>query len=385
VNPLSELLSLSNDQKVELGLLHTPAEIAQQPATWQITNRLFSKKKTELMEFLQQAKAERWTVYLVGAGSSDYIGHSIAHLLRKRWNCEVCVVASTDLLTNRDDLVIQDRKYLWISFSRSGDSPEGVSVLEQALAANSNVMHLVVSCNRNSRMVELAIKNKNCFAMVLDDAVNDRSLAMTSSFTNMVLFGMELAHLWDQQSFDEKLEHMTQAANYILEEGASLAQRLAKQGYRRACFVGSGALAGTTRESALKILELTAGNIQTMNETTLGLRHGPMSSLNIETLFVGFVSRDDRRRRYDLDLLNEIRGKRVVRTIVALGTANSASDSSLYCEAFGKLDDAYRPAVDVIFSQMLGLFSSIELGLHPDSPSPNGLISRVVEKFAIYA
>ena len=385
MNPLSQLLSLSKARQTELGLLYTPAEIAQQPATWQITHHLFSEKRSELMEFLQQAKAERWTIYLVGAGSSDYIGHSIAHLLRKRWNCEVCVVASTDLLTNRDDLVIQDRKYLWISFSRSGDSPEGVSVLEQALAASSNVKHLVVSCNRNGRMVELAIQNKSCFAMVLDDAVNDRSLAMTSSFTNMVLFGMELAHLWDRQSFDDTLEHMTQAANYMLEEGASLAQRLAKQGYRRACFVGSGALAGTTRESALKILELTAGNIQTMNESTLGLRHGPMSSLNSETLFVGFISRDDRRRRYDLDLLNEIRGKRVVRTIVAIGHADSASDSSLYCEAFGRLDDAYRPAVDVIFSQMLGLFSSIELGLQPDSPSPNGLISRVVEKFAIYA
>jgi tagatose-6-phosphate ketose/aldose isomerase len=83
--------------------------------------------------------------------------------------------------------------------------------------------------------------------------------------------------------------------------------------------------------------------------------------------------------------LNEIRTKGVVRTIVAIGHADSTSDSSLYCEAFAKLDDAYRPAVDVIFSQMVGLFSSIELGLQPDSPSPNGVISRVVEKFAIYA
>ena len=385
MNPLSQLLSLSNHQKTELGLLHTPAEIAQQPATWQITHRLFSEKKTELMEYLRQAKAERWTIYLVGAGSSDYIGHSIAHLLRKRWNCEVCVVASTDLLTNREDLVIPDQKYLWISFSRSGDSPEGVSVLEQALASSPHVKHLVVSCNRNGRMVELALQNESCFAMILDDAVNDRSLAMTSSFTNMVLFGMELAHLWDQESLDGTLQTMIEAANYMLADGASLAQQLAKQGYRRACFVGSGALAGTTRESALKILELTAGNIQTMNETTLGLRHGPMSSLNTESLFVSFISRDDRRRRYDLDLLNEIHAKGAVRTIVAIGHADSASDSSLYCEAFGRLDDAYRPAVDVIFSQMLGLFSSIELGLHPDSPSPNGLISRVVEKFAIYA
>lgn len=385
MNPLSQLLTLPEPQKTELGLLYTPGEIAQQPATWQITHRLFSENKAELMEYLRQAKDERWTIYLVGAGSSDYIGHSIAHLLRKRWNCEVCVVASTDLLTNREDLVIPDEKYLWISFSRSGDSPEGVSVLEQALASSPHVKHLVVSCNRNGRMVELAAQNESCFAMILDDAVNDRSLAMTSSFTNMVLFGMELAHLWDQQSFDGTLQNMTLAAHYMLEDGASLAQQLAKQGYRRACFVGSGALAGTTRESALKILELTAGNIQSMNETTLGLRHGPMSSLNTESLFVSFISRDDRRRRYDLDLLNEIRAKGAVRTIVAIGHADSASDSSLYCEAFGKLDDAYRPAVDVIFSQMVGLFSSIELGLHPDSPSPNGLISRVVEKFAIYA
>jgi len=265
VNTLSELLSRSKQQKIELGLLYTPAEIAQQPATWQITHRLFNEKKTELKEYLQQAKNERWTIYLVGAGSSDYIGHSVAHLLRKRWNCEVCVVASTDLLTNREDLVIKDQKYLWISFSRSGDSPEGVSVLEQALTTFPNVKHLVVSCNRDGRMVEVAAHNPDCFAMVLDDAVNDRSLAMTSSFTNMVLFGMELAHLWDHQSFDDTLKHMTQAASYMLEEGASLAQQLAKQGYRRACFVGSGALAGTTRESALKILELTAGNIQTMN------------------------------------------------------------------------------------------------------------------------
>jgi tagatose-6-phosphate ketose/aldose isomerase len=341
--------------------------------------------RTDLARFLGRAHAERWTIYLVGAGTSDYIGHSTANLLRRRWGCEVSAVASTDLLINRDDLIIPDRDYLWISFSRSGDSPEGVAVLEQALASSPNVRHLVVSCNKNGRMVELAQQSENAFAMLLDDAVNDRSLAMTSSFTNMVLFGQELAHLWDEENFEETLDRMTLAADYVLDEGAYLAHKLAQNGYRRACFVGAGALGATARESALKLLELTSGEIQTMHETTLGLRHGPMSSLNSETLFTGFLSSDDRRRRYDVDLLNEIRAKQVVRTIVTVGGTDAASDHSLYCDAFDGLDDAYRPAVDVIFSQMLGLFSSIELGLKPDSPSPNGLISRVVEKFAIYA
>jgi tagatose-6-phosphate ketose/aldose isomerase len=385
VNPLSRLLALPQSEKQERGLLYTPAEIAQQPATWRTTHRLFEESRPDLVRFLQQAHAERWTIYLVGAGTSDYIGRSIANLLRRRWGCEVTAVPSTDLLTNRDDLVIPDRDYLWISFSRSGDSPEGVAVLEQALTSSPRIRHLVVSCNANGRMVKLAQGSKNSFAMLLDDAVNDRSLAMTSSFTNMVVFGQELAHLWDKESFEPTLDRMTLAADYLLREGADLAHSLALQDYHRACFVGAGALSATARESALKLLELTSGGIQTMYETTLGLRHGPMSSLNMETLFTGFLSTDGRRRRYDADLLNEVRAKQVVRTIVAVGGADAACDYSLHCAAFDDLADAYRPAVDVIFSQMLGLFSSIERGLKPDTPSPNGLISRVVEKFAIYA
>jgi tagatose-6-phosphate ketose/aldose isomerase len=385
VNALSRLLALPRSEKQERGLLYTPAEIAQQPATWRTTRRLFEASRHNLADFLRQAHRERWTIYLVGAGTSDYIGHSIANLLRRRWGCEVSAVASTDLLTNRDDLVIPDRDYLWISFSRSGDSPEGVAVLEQALTSSPRVRHLVVSCNKNGRMVELAQRCQNCCAILLDDAVNDRGLAMTSSFTNMIVFGQQLAHLWDDEPFDETLDRMTLAADFVLNEGADLAHSLAQQGYRRACFVGAGALGATARESALKLLELTSGEIQTMYETTLGLRHGPMSSLNMETVFTVFVSTDSRRRSYDLDLLNEIRAKQVVPAIVAVGAANVASDHSLYCTAFDALDDAYRPAVDVIFSQMLGVFSSIELGLKPDSPSPSGIISRVVEKFAIYA
>ena len=385
MNPLSLLLASSQSEKQKRGYVYTPAEIAQQPATWKTTHRLFDESRKELRKFLEQVRAERWTIYLVGAGTSDYIGHSIANLLRRRWGCEVSAIASTDLLTNREDLVIADRDYLWISFSRSGDSPEGVAVLEQSLALCPKVRHLIVSCNKNARMVELAQQSKNCFSMLLDDEVNDRSLAMTSSFTNMVLFGQELAHLWDEENFEETLEKMMAAANYVLDEGAVLAQSLAQRGYRRACFVGAGALAAIARESALKVSELTSGNIQSMHETTLGLRHGPMSMLNMETLFTGFVSTDDKRRRYDLDLLSEIRAKQVVRTIVAVGQPGTSSDYTLYSKAFDGLDDAYRPVVDVIFGQLLGLFASIEMSLKPDSPSPNGLITRVVEQFAIYA
>lgn len=385
MTPLQELLALDETEKRERGLLYTPREIAQQPATWHKTLSLFESARLELQSFLRQAHEQRWTIYMVGAGTSDYIGHSLAGLLRTQWQCEVSAVASTDLLTNRDDLMLADRDYLWISFSRSGDSPEGVAVLEQALESCPRVRHLVVSCNKNGRMVKLAHESNRSFALLLDDEVNDRSLAMTSSFTNMVVFGQALAHLWQPGNFNSTVDSMTLAAEYLLNDGAELTQTIARQRHQRACFVGAGSLGATARESALKLLELTSGRIQTMYETTLGLRHGPMSALNSETLFASFLSNGERRRKYDADLLSEVRAKRVVRTIVTVGGIDAASDHSLNCPAFAKIGDAYRPPVDVIFSQLLGLFSSIELGMQPDSPSPSGLISRVVEKFAIYA
>jgi len=129
-----------------------------------------------------------------------------------------------------------------------------VAVLEQALESCPNVRHLVVSCNEDGRMVELARQSKDALAIVLDDAVNDRSLAMTSSFTNMLVFGQALAHLWEPDHFEETLAHMTAAANHILHEGSYLAHELAGKGHRQACFVGAGGLGATAQESALKLL-----------------------------------------------------------------------------------------------------------------------------------
>src|SRR6185369_15336737 len=134
---LPKLLDLSTAERESLGVVHTLPEILQQPATWRRTyqNVLASARVVE--EFLTNAGlgADRpLNVLLVGAGTSDYIGKSVCALLQKEWNCNVQAVPSTDLLTNMEDHVLADTDYLWISFSRSGDSSEGVAVLEQALA-----------------------------------------------------------------------------------------------------------------------------------------------------------------------------------------------------------------------------------------------------------
>ncbi len=140
-NPLCKLLELSEQEKVERGLQHTPREIWQQPETWQATYEVCKANQSAIAEVLRQAGIGRGNisspiVYLVGAGTSDYTGRALASLLRKRWSCEVWAVPSTTLLTEFDDYHRAGREYFWISFSRSGESPEGVALLERALEKN---------------------------------------------------------------------------------------------------------------------------------------------------------------------------------------------------------------------------------------------------------
>ena len=104
MNALTELLNMPETEKTARGLTYTPAEIAQQPDTWLSTFELFRRKRPEIRQFLSSAgfaagSGTKPTVFLVGAGTSDYIGHSLAYLLRKLWHCEVIAVPSTDLLT----------------------------------------------------------------------------------------------------------------------------------------------------------------------------------------------------------------------------------------------------------------------------------------------
>ena len=144
---------------------------------------------TNCRSFVEKSLAAFPTVYLVGAGTSDYVGRALASIFRKSWNCEVVAVPSTDLVTNLENFVLPGRPYLWISFSRSGESSEGVAVLETALRLYPQIRHLVVTCDQNGQMLRLCRGRNNALALVLDDAVNDRGLAMTSSFTNMVSCG----------------------------------------------------------------------------------------------------------------------------------------------------------------------------------------------------
>ncbi len=395
-DPLTQLLQLAEHERRERGLLHTPREIAQQPETWLATYQRSASQASELKDVLRQAGIGRGstsspTVYLVGAGTSDYSGRALAPLLRRQWGCDVWALPSTTLLTDFEDYHRAGQEHLWISFSRSGQSPEGVALLQRALARCKHIRHLVITCNPDGPMAQVCASHSDrAYALVLDDAVNDRGLAMTSSFTNMLLAGQCVANLEELPQFGEVVERLCAAGKAFLPEAAETAAEVTTLGCTRACFVGGGALRAVADECALKVVELSSGKVTTLAETPLGLRHGPLSSVDVQSLFTAFLSSDPRKRGYELDLLREIDRKRLgrVRMAVTTGDGRDLKDLADCCLALplpGDFDDHYRPVLDVMLGQLLGLFASMRCGLKPDAPSPSGAITRVVQPIQLYS
>ena len=275
----SKLLDLSTAERESLGLVHTLREILQQPQSWRRTYEKVQTFSGPISEFLNSAGVgdnRQLDVFLLGAGTSDYIGKSVCALLQKNWRCTVEAIPSTDLLTTIEDHVIPDRDYLWISFSRSGDSSEGVAVLEQALIQFPRIKHLIITCNKNGRMARSFQNEKNVLSFVLDDEVNDRGLAMTSSFSNMVIAAQALAHLQTLAAYGSIVENLATSASHVLPPAMSVCEQIVEQGFSKVCFLGAGPLKGAAIESALKVLELTGGRVIGFAESFLGLIHGPL-------------------------------------------------------------------------------------------------------------
>lgn len=310
-------------------------------------------------------------VILTGAGTSAYAAQAV----EAAWP-HARAVSSTELFLEFAQYL--DQRGLVVSFARSGDSPESMAVVEKIQRALPQVRHLAITCNAQGRLA-LA---QGVEAIVLDPRTNDRSLAMTSSFSNLVLAGLTLAR---PAEVEAAADVMRSAVAEALPEIEARAKRLAEKPPRRAVVLASGPMFGAAREARLKILEMTAGRVAPMAETFVGLRHGPMSFVEPDSLVLCLISSSARRQRYELDVVRELRAKGLGR-LVALAPAEV--DPKDFDEVFStqasSLPDELRTPAEIVFAQLLAYHMSLRLGLDPDNPSPGGVINRVVAGVRIY-
>jgi tagatose-6-phosphate ketose/aldose isomerase len=371
----------------ELGYADTLREILQQPATWQATAALLRAPSTHAQ--LQAALVPRPAhVVLTGSGSSIYAGECIAPDLQKALGVPVQAIAAGTLLTHWRS-ALPPGGGLLISIARSGDSPESAGVVDQLLAHAPGWRHLAITCNANGKLATQYRGESRYSTLVLDEHTNDRSLVMTSSFTNLVLAGSGLGGHADEAGWPSGVWRLAECVQRMFDTQAGALAAVAYGSFDQAVFLGSGGALGAAREAALKMLEMTGGRVGTMAETFLGLRHGPMSSLDENTLVVAFLSPDPAVRAYEYDLLRELTRKRLgqVRVLVGEGIAEDvigAQDVAVDLQGLQAGDDALPLLADVVVGQTLAFFRCLALGGKPDAPA-QGVLTRVVESFALHA
>ncbi len=366
---------------LETGNVHTLPEILQQPDTWLDTcDRLIARRDS-----LREHLAGIGTVVLTGSGSSQFAGECVRAVLEKELAIGVEVVDGGALLTRGVAALPPARPALVVSLARSGNSPESVAAVSLLLESAPDVRHLILTCNRDGGLAK-TLPNQT---VVLDPRTNDRSLVMTSSFTNLVLAARFLSLIDQPERYRSICSALAAICRELLGRHSPVLERAARARFERVVYLGSALGWGAGRECALKMLEMTGGRVATMSETYLGLRHGPMSFVSAQTLLVCFLSSDPHLREYESDLIRELNRKRLGTMKVLVGEnidrdLLTDGDRSIEISGIASVGDDNLAVLHVTVGQLLAFYRCIEEGLKPDAPSENGVINRVVEEFPIY-
>jgi tagatose-6-phosphate ketose/aldose isomerase len=381
----AQLFGRTEAEQMQRGYRHTLREICQQPWTWLSTCERMIAFRDPLVASMSGINSLVFT----GSGSSEYAGDCVRLPLQNELAVRVESVSGGTLLIHGAKALPKDRPGLLVSLARSGNSPESAGAVRILLESEPAYRHLVVTCNEAGNLAKSWQRREDVFVIALPPETNDESLVMTSSFTNLALAARFLGLLDRPGTYRNLCVVQSNICRNLISSHFDLLSRIASTEFRRAVFLGSGSRYSASREASLKMLEMTSGRITTISESFLGLRHGPMSFIHEDTLIVCQLSSDPTTRAYELDLLADLDRKKLGLCKLIIGddvpeSAGRAGDEMIQCPGLSELGDDEGAIIFVVVAQLLAFFRCLEEGLRPDSPSEDGVISRVVESFPLH-
>jgi tagatose-6-phosphate ketose/aldose isomerase len=371
----------------EYASMHTANEIAAQPELWLKIYKQILEDKKRISSFLDEALPDVCKIILTGAGTSAFIGLSLRGAFYRSLKTHTEAIATTDLVSHPNDYLFNNESIILVSFARSGNSPESSAAVALADKLCKKCFHIIVTCDPMGQLIRYQ-SNSSKLILLLPPEANDKSLAMTASYSGMLLCGFLVARVQEIDSLRHQIDILHQYGNNILEHYASRLKEVASLDFNRAVFLGSGPFYGTATESQLKLQELTDGTIICKNDSYLGFRHGPKAVTDENTLLVFIFSNNAYVQQYEKDLvLSMKKGKKALFTIAIFESPLNGLEFDLeikLSDSGNHLDEELLTICDILPGQLLGFFKSLALGLNPDAPSASGAISRVVENVTIY-
>lgn len=364
--------------------MHTAREIEQQPQLWRALSFQLLQQQARIQRFVKPLLARReLRIVITGAGTSAFVGEAIAPFLQAWNSCSIESIPTTDIVSNPQQYLDPERPTLLVSCARSGNSPESVAALALVEQVVSESYHLVLTCNPSGHLFQYAETAPNALSLLMPDGSNDQSFAMTSSFTCMLMTALMLFGNDKADSWVEKVEAVAAQTEVKMRQWLPEIKALSTLPYERLIVLGSGGFAGIAQEASLKSLELSAGKVMTLFDSSLGFRHGPKFSICTKALVLQLISNNDYTRQYDVDLLREIRSDGQALNHIAI-TDKGLQEQDVFSLGGLGLSEAWLCFPFIVFCQILAFEKSLQLGLTPDNPCPTGEVNRVVQGVTIY-
>ena len=384
---ISKLLGLEISKLEDCSGLNTAKEIIQQPDTWRESVKNLIKNKIEIKSFIDYFLSKKeFRIILTGAGTSAFAGEVCEPYLTSLLNKRVEAIATTDLVASPKSYFIKDIPTLLVSFARSGNSPESVHAVNLASQLVDDLYQIVITCNENGKLAKNTVNDEKSLLLLMPPQTNDLGFAMTSSFTTMVLNAMAVFNIDNIENFSSDVDKLSNSVNDFIENNIEKVTSLSNEDFERIVYLGSSTSKGIARESALKVLELTAGKVNASYDTPLGFRHGPKSVVDDNTVSVIYISNDEYTRKYDLDLAKEMLAHKKNDKVVIVGDnieedILNKTDYVFNVENINYTveNEVLLPLQQIIFGQMLSFLKSVNLGITPDNPCPTGEVNRVVQ------
>ncbi|MCQ2022508.1 SIS domain-containing protein [Clostridium butyricum] len=378
--------SLEELEKIKA--IFTATEIRQQPELWRETYKLILDQKESIQRFINKNVDKNTRIVLTGAGTSDYVGDTVALELNKKLEAKVEAIATTDIVSNPNEYIEKNVKTILVSYARSGNSPESIGAYDLFENNVDNITQIVITCNKDGDLAKRCVNNEKNMLVLMPEKSNDKSFAMTSSFSCMTLATLLIFDIENIEKNKEFVEIVSSQAEEILDNRWSEIKQLVDYEAERVVYLGSGTLKGLCQEMALKNLELTSGQVTTICESVLGFRHGPKSIINDKTLVIIMATNEEYTKLYDIDLIKEIHndlGNHKLAVITYENDEIMKENCSNYICVNGKaIPNIYKVFNYMIFGQMFGYLSSLKLNISPDNPRPDGTVNRVVKGVVIH-
>ncbi len=377
-----------DEQLKEMGAFHTAMEISGQPQLWLKTWLYLYNVRHELNQFLAPLiHQENLQVIFTGAGTSAYIGDVLEGVFLKKLSVPARAVATTDIVTHPEHYFLPHTPTLLVSFARSGNSPESIKAIRLADEIGSQIFHLIITCNPKGALAKEA-SQANRFVFILPPEANDQSLAMTGSFSSMLLAGILISRFNELEELKESVRILADYGVKILRKYMPPLFQAAQLPFKRAVFLGSGIFQGIARESHLKLQELTDGQVICKFDTFLGFRHGPKAVIDAETLMFYIFSNQSYVQKYELDLLADVnKGEKGILSIALMEHELPEVETDVklvLTDRMANLEECFLAPAYILPAQMLGFYKSLNLNLKPDNPSESGTITRVVQGVKLY-